>query len=234
MPSELLAAFRPPLVGEEQYTPRAPRQAASQSRRPPRTLPPPLHAGPLATTQSNVEVSQSTSALADELLRGGRPANVWSNSKRRSRVKHLIEQTSGTPGSGGRDISFMYDATMKQSGLPALAAEAGLDNAHLHVAASRATIPPTVEDDRYTTRISGDHPVPLPRLAPSGRAEALQLLQAMEDMLAQAGVDDETTETAAATDMHALLELVRKEQNMYSTCFQELIRQVGLEVCALC
>lgn len=164
------------------------------------------------------------SLSADELGKG-RPSNAWQHSKRRERFKHLLDPAAV------RDVSFLYDTTARQPGLPPLDGDGALsatDNQHLHVASSRAVAAPVVDEDKYAVRVRGEHPVPLPSLVPSGRAEALLVLRSMEERLRAAGVDDEETETGAATPLHALLELVHKEQTIYNTCFGELIRQVRL------
>lgn len=45
-------------------------------------------------------------------------------------------------------------------------------------------------------------------------------------MLDKAGVKDEEVEVKGPTQMHNLLELIKKEQNIYNIVFHELIRQV--------
>ena len=167
------------------------------------------------------------------LDRPARPANVWGHDKRSTRFRHLLDTSmSGASGGGGgsasggsRDISFLYDSTMRQQGLPPLSPGDAIDS-HLLIASASSVDQPAVDSDRFTTRMLGEHPVPLPGLQPSGRAEAAQLLRSIDEMLAKAGVEDTSLEDAAPTDVHALLELVRKEQNIYDTCFAEIIRQV--------
>ena len=45
-------------------------------------------------------------------------------------------------------------------------------------------------------------------------------------MLEKAGVLDEYEEAKGPTQMHNLLELIKKEQDIYNVVFHELIRQV--------
>lgn len=66
-----------------------------------------------------------------------------------------------------------------------------------------------------------------PTRKPTSRYEVLQLQEALEAMLEKAGVKDEEVEVKGPTQMHNLLELIKKEQNIYNIVFHELIRQVS-------
>eukprot|EP00047_Mylnosiga_fluctuans_P001871 m.222245 g.222245 ORF g.222245 m.222245 type:complete len:1005 (+) comp10732_c0_seq1:42-3056(+) len=245
IPNELLAAFRPPLVAGEE-SPRA-------LRKPPipkiqsRSLPQPPAGPSIASSSLVVPVASSLSVpapsltqseksssfegsaallAAEDLSRSGRPANIWASKKRRGRFQHLLEQ----PG-GGRDISFLYDATMRQPGLPPLGPTESVSSFEEHLTVATMAAPQSIalEEDKYTVRAKGDRPVPLPMLGPTGRADAKIILREMDSMLDRAGLNDTASEDGAPTAVHALLELVRKEQNIYEACFAELIRQVSIE-----
>ena len=63
---------------------------------------------------------------------------------------------------------------------------------------------------------------------PTSRYEVLQLKKAMDEMLRKAGVEEEEEEIRGLTAMHNLLELIKKEQDIYNIVFHELIRQVSI------
>ena len=48
----------------------------------------------------------------------------------------------------------------------------------------------------------------------------------MEEMLRGLAIEDDSAELRGPTQMHNLLELIKKEQNIYNIIFHELIRQV--------
>lgn len=62
---------------------------------------------------------------------------------------------------------------------------------------------------------------------PTSRYEVLQLKEALDAMLVKSGVKDEEVEVKGPTQMHNLLEVIKKEQNIYNVIFHELIRQVS-------
>ncbi|XP_032220070.1 axonemal dynein light chain domain-containing protein 1 [Nematostella vectensis] len=86
-------------------------------------------------------------------------------------------------------------------------------------------------DEKYTTYVHDheDHLTVFPSMKPSGRQEVLKLKHAMASLLARAGADDDGKELTGPTQIHNLLELVKKEQNIYNVCFNEIIRQVTVE-----
>ncbi|KAG7250438.1 hypothetical protein CRUP_027361, partial [Coryphaenoides rupestris] len=63
---------------------------------------------------------------------------------------------------------------------------------------------------------------------PSGRWEVVQLMQVMEEMMEKAAIHQQTEELTDLSQVGALLELVKVEQNIYSVVFHELIRQVSV------
>ena len=151
--------------------------------------------------------------LSMDDLKPSRPANAWQHPRRRDRFRHLLDPASV------KDVSFLYDATARQTGLQPLEGEYYCNGCgHLHVAITSKPSGPVLEEDRNTIRARNEqHPVPLPTLGPSGRAEAQMVLRTMDQRLRAAGVEDDVSEGAAPTPLHALLELVRKEQSIYST-----------------
>ncbi|KAJ3599718.1 hypothetical protein NHX12_033674 [Muraenolepis orangiensis] len=83
---------------------------------------------------------------------------------------------------------------------------------------------------RSTTEVQYDHhPLTLfPSLRPSGRWEVVQLIGVMEEMMEKAGIHQQTEELTDLSQVGALLELLKVEQNIYSVVFHELIRQVSV------
>uniref|UniRef100_A0A8B9VIG2 Axonemal dynein light chain domain containing 1 n=1 Tax=Anas zonorhyncha TaxID=75864 RepID=A0A8B9VIG2_9AVES len=75
-----------------------------------------------------------------------------------------------------------------------------------------------------------DHPVSLTGAGrkPAGRFEVIQLMEAMDNMLEKAGVD-ELIRVTGPSQLHNVLELLKAEQNIYNIVFHELIRQVSVD-----
>ncbi|XP_013413823.1 axonemal dynein light chain domain-containing protein 1-like [Lingula anatina] len=86
-------------------------------------------------------------------------------------------------------------------------------------------------DDKYTTKPEDhvQHLVMFPSMKPSSRYEVIQLKKTMEQMLDRLGIDDDDIEVKGPTQMHNLLELIKKEQNIFNIVFHELIRQTSVE-----
>jgi hypothetical protein len=86
-------------------------------------------------------------------------------------------------------------------------------------------------DDLHSTHLKEheEHLTIFPSMKPTGRQEVLKLRHAFEAMLSRAGVDDDSKELSGPTQIHNLLEIVKKEQNIYNIVFNELIRQCTIE-----
>uniref|UniRef100_A0A8B9CBR7 Axonemal dynein light chain domain containing 1 n=1 Tax=Anser brachyrhynchus TaxID=132585 RepID=A0A8B9CBR7_9AVES len=83
---------------------------------------------------------------------------------------------------------------------------------------------------KYTTLLE-DHEKKLrlfPSMKPAGRLEVIQLMEAMDNMLEKAGVD-ELIRVTGPSQLHNMLELLKAEQNIYNIVFHELIRQVSVD-----
>lgn len=199
-----------------------------------------------------------------------RPANVWNFPRGREKLKHLAEQPPCVCGAG-RDISFLYDATVpdkrvldsagkqlvmsgpdgikmspgdkyleraeksRESEKDAMEVRSQIPNSLIpseyHIVKNPGVMGLEFQEDKYTTYVHGheDHLTVFPSMKPTGRQEVLKLKHAMDSMLARAGVDDEGRELSGPTQIHNLLELVKKEQNIYNVAFNEIIRQVTVE-----
>ncbi|XP_022084228.1 axonemal dynein light chain domain-containing protein 1-like isoform X2 [Acanthaster planci] len=185
--------------------------------------------------------------------KGGAPAaNMWNFPNRRRRFQHLTDQPISMTGAG-RDISFLYDVaftdkapdrvdpTQDPSSVRALSKQADQDKgmsvpdslipSEYHVVKAKGVQHLEFQEDKYTTNLmdTEKNQVAFPSLKPSSRYEVLQLKETMDSMIDKAGIDDEEVEIKGPTQMHNLLELIKKEQNIYNLIFHELIRQVSVE-----
>ncbi|KAL8625878.1 hypothetical protein ACOMHN_012470 [Nucella lapillus] len=176
-------------------------------------------------------------------------ANVWSH-KRREKFKHLLDTTTCSCGAG-KDISFLYDvpqkhghpekpdtidksAVRKDSEIPpkkALQLPDTLIPEEYHIVKNRGVMGIEYHEDKYTTNPADHekHLVVFPSMKPASRFEVMQLKQTMVDMLEKVGFNDVDLDIKGPTQMHNLLELIKKEQNIYNIIFHELIRQTSVE-----
>ncbi|XP_076455039.1 axonemal dynein light chain domain-containing protein 1-like isoform X2 [Babylonia areolata] len=176
-------------------------------------------------------------------------ANVWSH-KRRDKFKHLLDSTACSCGAG-KDISFLYDvpqehghpekpdtidksAVRKDAEIPpkkALQLPDTLIPEEYHIVKNRGVMGIEYHEDKYTTNPDDHekHLIVFPSMKPASRFEVMQLKKTMEDMLEKVGFNDIDTDIKGPTQMHNLLELIKKEQNIYNIVFHELIRQTSVE-----
>ncbi|KAK7095467.1 axonemal dynein light chain domain-containing protein 1-like [Littorina saxatilis] len=175
------------------------------------------------------------------------PANLWSH-KRRDKFKHLLDTTACSCGAG-KDISFLYDvpqefshpekpdvdksSVRKDSEIPpkkALQLPDTLVPAEYHIVKNKGVMGIEYHEDKYTTcpEDHEKHLIVFPSMKPSSRYEVVQLKKTMGDMLDKVGFN-ELTDIKGPTQMHNLLELIKKEQNIYNIVFHELIRQTSVE-----
>ncbi|XP_059177935.1 axonemal dynein light chain domain-containing protein 1-like isoform X2 [Physella acuta] len=176
------------------------------------------------------------------------PANVW-NHKRKERLKHLVENTPCACGAG-KDISFLYDVPqpkphptppdrIDKSAVRKVDDPAASKPLHLpdtlipdeyHIVKNKGVIGLQYHEDIYSTKPEDHekHLVVFPSLKPASRFEVMQLKAALNNMLDKIGANDLET-GSGPTQMHNLLELIKKEQNIYNVVFHELIRQTTVE-----
>ncbi|XP_052221948.1 axonemal dynein light chain domain-containing protein 1-like isoform X3 [Dreissena polymorpha] len=177
------------------------------------------------------------------------PANVW-NTQRRERFKHLTDNTTCTCGAG-KDISFLYDVPKpdKKPERPdnidksvvrkevverqpkILQLPDTLIPEEYHIVKNKGVLGIEHHEDKYSNQVEDHekHLVIFPSMKPTSRYEVVQLKATMEEMLERAGVNDADVEIKGPTQMHNLLELIKKEQNIYNIVFHELIRQSSIE-----
>ncbi|XP_065179825.1 uncharacterized protein LOC135810270 [Sycon ciliatum] len=192
-----------------------------------------------AGDRSRLGKKQHTSLAATR----SRPAAAWNFPAQRARFKHLTEQPVCFCGAG-KDVSFIYDASVpKADGTKPAKATLALQDCGKQGAESKTLIPDDyhlckttgvlgidIMDSDHTTKLQ-EHPhhsLAFPSLHPAGRQQVLALKETMATMLKQAAIDDEI-QMNGPTQVHNLLELTRKEQDIYNVCFHEVIRQVSVE-----
>ncbi|KAL5250145.1 hypothetical protein ACHWQZ_G016019 [Mnemiopsis leidyi] len=88
-----------------------------------------------------------------------------------------------------------------------------------------------IEDAPNTTLTQEhEHHVTLfPSLKPTSRKEVMQLMETMDQLLEEAGCTTDQIQQVETTEVHNLLQLVKKEQHIYNVVFHELIRQVTVQ-----
>ncbi|XP_075038400.1 axonemal dynein light chain domain-containing protein 1 [Mixophyes fleayi] len=173
---------------------------------------------------------------------------VWHHPLRRNKFKHLTDQPVCLTGAG-RDISFLCDVLLKEKKNTSVASlkpisrsdmspgtmegsiEESLVPKEFYIVKNKGVLGLEYYEDKYTTLLEDDEKKLrlFPSMKPSGRAEVLQLMKVMDNMLKKAGVDEEDLKLEGPTQIHNLLELIKTEQNIYNVVFHELIRQVSTE-----
>ncbi|XP_037681186.1 axonemal dynein light chain domain-containing protein 1 [Choloepus didactylus] len=177
---------------------------------------------------------------------------VWHHPVRRNKFKYLIDHPVSLTGAG-RDISFLYDVkyfkgeTRENTVCPpredhSLQSQDGIIVPHqpkrltdtlipeeFHIVSSTGVSGLECYDDKYTTLLtdSENRLLLFPSMKPNKRVEVVQLNNVMDAMLERAGVENQ--EYTGPTQMHKLLHVLKKEQNIYNTIFHELIRQVSVD-----
>ncbi|XP_072367381.1 axonemal dynein light chain domain-containing protein 1 isoform X1 [Scyliorhinus torazame] len=182
--------------------------------------------------------------------------SVWHHPTRRTKFKYLIDQPVSLA-RAGRDISFLCDAVYskcpKQS-VPPVSTTVDKSSARAqfekqpvkkhfevpdslipneyHIVKNKGVLGLEYYEDKYTTLLQ-DHEKKLrvfPSMKPSGRVEAIQLSQVMDAMLEKVGFNEDTEQQfKGETQMHHLLDIVKKEQDIYNIVFHELIRQISVD-----
>lgn len=169
-----------------------------------------------------------------------RPDNMWNYPNRRRKFKHLTSNTPCVCGAG-KDISFLYDSQVdgddedddgftKEDSSQSIPAT--LIPKEYHIVKHPGVMGLEFHDDSYSSRPANHdhHMTVFPSMKPSGRHEVLALKHTMDAMLERAGVSrmESDSDFRGPTNMHNLLELVKKEQDIYNIVFHELIRQVSV------
>lgn len=168
-----------------------------------------------------------------------RPDSMWNYPNRRRKFKHLTNNTPCVCGAG-KDISFLYDVQadgdddedLTKESTSARSIPATLIPKEYHIVKHPGVMGLEFHDDSYSAKPANhDHHMTIfPSMRPAGRHEVMALKHTMDAMLEQAGVSrmQSDSDFNGPTNMHNLLELVQKEQDIYNIVFHELIRQVSV------
>lgn len=210
------------------------------------TAPPPIYEklGP-PSRYRNLDVSATNARK--------KPAGVWTHPKRRDKFKHLTENTPCVCGAG-KDISFLYDVPKKEEKRQksdefdptevrkdeeeeekpkkkAIRLPDTLIPEEYHVVKNKGVMGLEYYEDNFGTQPNDHeaHLVMFPSMNPTSRYEVVQLKKTLQMMLEKAGLTDDDFELKGPTQMHNLLEIIKKEQNIYNIIFHELIRQASVE-----
>ncbi|XP_066857288.1 axonemal dynein light chain domain-containing protein 1 isoform X2 [Anser cygnoides] len=183
------------------------------------------------------------------------PDRLWHYPNRRSKFRHLTDHPVSLT-CAGRDVSYLCDVVTRQEDRKMMALKSSFSESHqeqrrnsrtvpsspqatlahslvpkeFHIVKNRGVLPLKYFDDKYTTLLE-DHEKKLrlfPSMKPAGRLEVIQLMEAMDNMLEKAGVD-ELIRVTGPSQLHNMLELLKAEQNIYNIVFHELIRQVSVD-----
>nr|XP_033772262.1 axonemal dynein light chain domain-containing protein 1 isoform X2 [Geotrypetes seraphini] len=199
-------------------------------------------------------IAAKKSQTTPNIQRGVRSTNqLWHHPIRRNKFKHLTEQPICLTGAG-RDISFLCDVYMmgKKTSIPRsvgsdhsiskaqsntqlsteeLDLQKSLIPEEFHIIKNKGVLGLEYYEDKYTTLLEDSEKKLriFPSMKPNGRSEVIQLGKVMDSMLKKAKVDEESLQTSGPTQMHNMLELLKKEQNIYNIVFHELIRQVSVD-----
>ncbi|XP_039257089.2 axonemal dynein light chain domain-containing protein 1-like [Styela clava] len=189
----------------------------------------------------------------------GIPDNVWHHKARRIQFRHLTDHPKSDGKTvGSKDISFLYDVSAMQkppsekpsrhdksssrsqasrelnatkSSSSNLAVPDSIIPDEYHLVKSKGVLGLEYMDEQMTTNLADKEKTlrVFPSLKPTKRFEVVQLMKTMDQMLAKAGVDDIENEAKGPTQIHNLLEIIKKEQQIYDVVFHEVIRQVSIE-----
>eukprot|EP01135_Chromosphaera_perkinsii_P005724 Nk52_evm24s359 gene=Nk52_evmTU24s359 len=157
---------------------------------------------------------------------GGPPPRAMQFENQRKKLEHLWKRPQSLTGSGN-DISFLYDAVSKPN---IKEREENVEHTLIpeeyHIVVSPGSKALEFVDEKYgMLLVDKDQKVSaFPSIRPGGRKEVQWLANTLHQMLEKAKFFEDPNE--GPTNMHNLLELIQKEQNLYNIAFHELIRQV--------
>ncbi|XP_030062462.1 axonemal dynein light chain domain-containing protein 1 isoform X2 [Microcaecilia unicolor] len=142
----------------------------------------------------------------------------------------MMGKKASIPGSAVSDVSVSGIQSNTQQFTEDLDLQESLIPEEFHVIKNKGVLGLEYYEDKYTTLLEDSEKKLriFPSMKPNGRSEVIQLTKVMDSMLKKAKVD-ESLQTSGPTEMHSLLELLKKEQNIYNIVFHELIRQVSVD-----
>ncbi|CAG00747.1 unnamed protein product, partial [Tetraodon nigroviridis] len=174
-----------------------------------------------------------------------RPDAVWHHSLGRKKYKFFLEQPACLSGAGrsssaSREVGLGPDQTgtwgsgsspsgkNHRSVFQKRRVSGSLLPEEYRVVKNKGLKSLELYEDAFTVQLQDDERKlhVFPSLRPSGRLEVLQLMERMDNMVLEAGLDRRGEQLTELSQMESLLEAVQAEQNIYNTVFHELIRQV--------
>ncbi|TRY82878.1 hypothetical protein DNTS_001523 [Danionella cerebrum] len=155
-----------------------------------------------------------------------RPDGVWHHPSRRMKYQYFLNHPTSLTGAGRKTVCLSFLMPNKETNsLETLIPE------EYHIIQNKGVKGLQCYDDKFTVLLEDDKKKlrVFPSMKPSGRLEAMQLMNVMDKMLDKAGIDQEKEELTEHSQIENLMELIQTEQNIYNIIFHEVIRQVSVE-----
>ena len=155
--------------------------------------------------------------------------SVWHYASRRKQLDHLVKEPPCSCGAGPKSFSFIYEDTNAKTDTSDNIPDSLIPNEYKLVKHPGVLGLEPIED-KYSIRTKQhpNHMTVFPSLKPVSRKEVMLLRQTMHDMLQRCKSEGEAS--PYKTQLHQLVDVVQREQDVYNTVFHELIRQVGREI----
>ncbi|XP_063688030.1 axonemal dynein light chain domain-containing protein 1-like isoform X4 [Bolinopsis microptera] len=185
-----------------------------------------------------------------------RPDNAWNYPKQRSTLRHLTKNTPCFCGAGRDISFLYDAKVIDNRAKPLTSLSKSREGKHDKMGEVGMKTPgiedeydwaaeSLIPEEYHVVRVSGvhglniedapnttlteehEHHVTLfPSLKPTSRKEVMQLMETMDHLLEEAGCTTDQITQVETTEVHNLLQLIKKEQHIYNVVFHELIRQV--------
>ena len=153
--------------------------------------------------------------------------SVWHFSNKRKQLSHLIKEPPCSCGAGPNTFSFIYEDTNDTNSSPGEATDSLIPNEYKLYKHPGVLGLETIED-KYSVRTKQHpgHMTVFPSMKPVSRKEVVLLRETMHDMLGRLRREGDKPSLSNSTHLHELMDVVKKEQEVYNTVFHEIIRQV--------
>ena len=153
--------------------------------------------------------------------------SVWHFSNKRKQLSHLIKEPPCSCGAGPNTFSFIYEDTNDTNSSPGEATDSLIPNEYKLYKHPGVLGLETIED-KYSVRTKQHpgHMTVFPSMKPVSRKEVVLLRETMHDMLGRLRREGDKPYLSNSTHLHELMDVVKKEQEVYNTVFHEIIRQV--------
>ncbi|KAJ3069417.1 Axonemal dynein light chain domain-containing protein 1 [Podochytrium sp. JEL0797] len=181
---------------------------------------PPLRLPPTTAANPSVTKRQPPTLLPTQAA----PENAFTHHETAKRVAHLKDPGAGPSSNGAADLAFLYETpgratTPNSHGIrPEDFSMVVPNNPKKEDVAQQHYYTEDAEEEEAQVHVS---------LKPTTRKEVALLKHTMVALLNDIGC---SVEKDYPTDMHAFLAMIQEEQKIYDTVFQELIRQVTINM----